>query len=204
NGYLTRAEIFLSGEFLTIYTLIGGIFALYQGINEIGGKIEDHTIINYLSKKISRSSFFLWQSITNFYYLISSNALVWIGIYLSFVTFTTQENLPFGYFFWGFISTSILFSTICSLAQLLSISFNRNIAIFSGIATLVFSWFLNSLSNLSSYTAWLKPLSIYYYLNIDKLQSDFGLDLFRLIVLILLASAGYWVGERKLLQKNIY
>jgi ABC-type transport system involved in multi-copper enzyme maturation permease subunit len=204
-GYLTQVEKFLSGQFLTIYTLIGAVFALFQGVGEIGGKIDDRTISNFLTKNISRSSFYTLQFITNLIFLFASNVIVWLSIYWSFRLFTTtQNNISTDYFVYGSLSTSVLFVTICGIGQAWSTIVSKNIAQFSGIGILVISWFLNSLSSIDGYPDWLRPWAIFYYLNVDKLRDEFAADSYRLTVLVVVYLVSLVIGVVIFRKKDMY
>ena len=204
SGYLTQVERFLSGEFLTIYTLIGAVFAFFQGLNEVGGKIDDRSISNFLTKNISRSSYYILQLVANLIFLLTSNALVWTSIYWSFRFFTSGVDIPVDYFVNGIISTSVLFVCISGFGQLLGIILPKSPAQYSGISFLVFSWFLNSLSNIQGYPEWLKPVSAFYYLNIPKLRDELSLDFTRINVLILVFIVCIVVGLIIFRKKDLY
>jgi|LakMenEpi03Aug12_release.lakeMendotaPanAssembly.Ray.scaffolds.fasta_scaffold274231_2 ABC-type transport system involved in multi-copper enzyme maturation permease subunit len=204
TGYLTQVEKFLSGQFLTVYTLIGTIFALIQGVYEIGGKVEDRTISNYLTKNISRTELYLSQFFANLVFFVTSSGVVWGLVYGFFRIFSDQSEISIEYFLATFLMTSALFVTTAGAGQLLGILFPKNIAQLGGIGVLVFSWFLNSLSSIGGFPEWLKPFSPFYYLNVLKLRDEFAVDWSRFGVLMSVYVACLVVGILVFRKKDLY
>ena len=204
SGYLTEVEKFLSGQFMTVYTLIGTIFALIQGVGVVGGVIEDRTISNYITKNISRLNFYAGKFLINLVFFATSGAAVWGLVYLFFDIFSSQSELSLGYFFAAYFATSTLFIVVSGIGQLLGVILPKNIAQLGGIGFLVFTWFLNSLSSISGYQECIKPTSIFYYLNSTKLRDDFTFDIDRLAVLYVVYLISLVVGIIIYRQKDVH
>lgn len=202
--YLTKVEKFISGQFLTIYTLGGTVFALFIGVNEVGGKIEDGTWVQFHTKNISRIQLYLLQNLSNIIFLGLSSILVWLGLFLEFkLLATSQSDISLQYFTVSALATFCLFVCATSFGQLLGIIVSKIQAQAFGSSVLVFMWFLNSLSTTSGYPEWLKPVSLYFYINVPRLRDQFSLDFPKILVLILLSITFTIAGSLFFRQKDL-
>jgi ABC-type transport system involved in multi-copper enzyme maturation permease subunit len=204
TGYLTRVENFLSGQFLTFYTLIGSVFAYFQGINEVSGKIDDKTITFYITRNLSRTMFYILQFVSNFIYFFTSGAIVWSVLYLLFRIFTSQDTIRVEYFIYGFISTGVLFLTIATFGQFLGVLWSRTKTQYLGAGLIIFSWFLNSLSSLEGFPEFLNNWSFFYYLNVPKLRDEFLPDITRLSVLLIFLLISLVLGKIIFRRKDLF
>jgi ABC-type transport system involved in multi-copper enzyme maturation permease subunit len=204
EDYLSKVENFLSGQFLTLFTLAGTVFGVMIGVGEIGGKIEDGTLVHFMTKNLSRIQIYLLQNLTNIVFLGVSNVIIWAGIYLEFKLFaTSQSDIHSQFFALGCLATWLMFVAASSFGQFLGAWFSKNIAQYSGITILVFMWFLHGLSNTDGYPDWLKPLTIFYYLDVPKLRDEFLLDTSRTLVFVLITIISVIFGSAIFRQKDL-
>lgn len=203
TNYLSSAETFLSGQFLTFYTLIGSIYGLYIGAGEVGGKIEDKTIGTFLGKGISRTSFYITQFVTNSLAIVLASSLIWLIIFGEFVWLTSQEEISQQYFGSAAIGTSLLILTWSSVGQALGVFFSQKIARSLGAGLIVFSFFLNNLGEFGGLPEWTLPLTPFYYLDLDLLRDNFELDWSGLSVLLIVSFVALTIGTFRFRNKNI-
>jgi hypothetical protein len=193
QSYVSKAESFLSGQFLTLYLLVSSIFAFISGNYVIAGKIEDKVITTWLTKSLSRSTLYLAQGFVNVLFFWLSGLLVWSGAVVLFELLSTS-SLDTSYAFSGFISTAMLITTWAFIGQasgsVLSSKINQGL----GIGVILISFFMNSLSNIEGYPDWLKPLSLFYYVDIPALRDDFLINWDRLWVLPVIGLIGFVIG----------
>ncbi|GAB4148616.1 MAG: hypothetical protein OHK0017_11500 [Patescibacteria group bacterium] len=201
ENYLSKVESFVSGQFLSIFILIGSIFAYFIGVGEIGGKIYDRTIANWLTKNLSRTQIYLGQWLTSVALFTVSNAAIWGLMYYMFDLFSDQSELSKLYFTYAAIGTLGLFLTWNAFGQMVSVVAGRAKSIPIGSTFIVFSWFVNNLANLNGFPQWIKPFSINNYFNIILLRDNFELDWAKTIGLVgftlLFMLAGLLLFRRK-------
>lgn len=204
NDYLTHVEKFLSGQFLSVYMLAGGIFALFMGVGSIGGKIEDSTIANLLNKPFSRATIYLTQAITNIVSLIIASAATGAIMYGLFAAFSGQKSISVQYFVSAFSGATIIFITVALLGQLLGMVIGKVKAQAAGSAFIVFSFFLNGLGALAGAPTWLQNTSIFYYFNTVQLRDFYNLDMRRLAVLLVASAVFLIIGTLWFRRKDLY
>lgn len=203
TNYLSSVETFISGQFLTLYTLIGSIYGLYLGVGEVGGKIHDKTIGAFLGKGVSRSSYYITQVVTNLLAIAGTSALVWSVIYLQFTVLTAQADISVEYFTKAAVSTSLLTITWSNLGQALGVFIEQQKAKSIGAAMIVTSFFLNNLGEFGGLPDWMTPLSLFYYLDLNLLRDSFALEWSQLGILILVTGVSLILGIIKFRHKNI-
>ncbi len=197
-------ENFFSGQFLTIYTLAGSVFALFIGIAIIGGKIEDGTIAGFLTKPLRRSQIYLGSFINNVIFLVLSSAAIGTVVYELFNLLTRQAYISTQYFINAFLSTTIVFITVLAAGQLLGLFLAKSRAHALGAFLIVLTWFVNSLGSLQGFPQWLRPFSPFYYFNNAQLRDTFTLDWHHLIVLPAATSLLVVIGVFLFRKKDIY
>jgi ABC-type transport system involved in multi-copper enzyme maturation permease subunit len=200
--YLSKAETFLSGEFLTSLFLIGAIYSSVIGVNSLGGKITDKTIINVFTKKISRPYIYLAESIVNLLSNLLSNLLIGIGTFISF-SLILDESISIQFILNAFIAVFLIMLFFSQLGQLLGITLNKgtSVGVTAGIASI--GWLLDSLKNLEDYPDILKPLTPYYYFNSDRLAQEYTLDM-KITVLVVFSIIFAALGVYYFRRKNVY
>ena len=204
TNYLTDAESFLSGEFLSYYTLIGGIYAFMFGANLIANKIEDGSITLLITKHIPRSHFYGLQGLISLIFFSASSIAIWSVLFILFEFFSNQEELSTLYFYSAGLSTTLLFLAFAGLGQAFSLMIERKMARTIGIGVIVFAWFINSLSSVENFPEWLEPLSPFYYLNAEMLREDYMVDIQRLNVIIIAYIITIIVGIYTYRRKDLY
>jgi ABC-type transport system involved in multi-copper enzyme maturation permease subunit len=199
--YLTQVEKFLSGQFLSVYMLAGSIFSVFLGVSAIGGKIEDATIANLLTKSFSRVRIYVTQAATNIALLLVASIGTGLSMFTIFKLISNQENISTHYFISTFTGTAILFITLALLGQLLGMVIGKAHGQAAGSALVVMSFFVNGLGALAGVPSWLQKCSVFYYFNTIELRDLYSLDWMRLLVLItgslLLLLAGSILFRRK-------
>jgi len=202
TDYLTKPENFLSGQFLTIYLLAGSIFAVILGVNAIGGKVHDKTILNYVTKRLSRMSIFLLQAAVILVTLMVMNLVVGITLLISFNLFSGSEP-SLSYMVSTFIGAATVFITFAAIGLIAGVKMEKSHALAFGSAIAIISFFVNGLGALAGVPAWLQKCSLYYYFDTTHLRDFYSLDA-RIFVLIglslLLIIAGAFIFRRK----NLY
>lgn len=202
-NYLSKPETFLSGQFLTIFSLIGSIFTLIMGVNEIGEKIVNGTIVNWLNKNISRVQLYVLQAVANIIYIIVSNTLVWLGIYTAFTLFADTDSLSTDYFVYGSIGTGLLFLAWASIGQALGVLLPKSLAQNIGIGVIVLSWFINNLSTIQGFPSWARPFSLFYFFDNVKLRDEFMLNADRALILPIIILISILIGTLYFRHRDI-
>ena len=204
ENYLTQVETFASGQFLTLLTLVSGIFASFVGVGAVASKIEKKTIINFLSLPISRVSYFSLTSLVNVLFFAISNLIICFGLYGMFSILTEQDEISLEYFGYMFVGTFGLQLFFLTLAQLLSNFLERSKVLASVSAFVILSWFLNSLLNLASLPDFIKFALPYYYFDTTYLSQNFELD-WSLLWFLFASSLILWIlGLIGFAKKSVY
>lgn len=197
--YLTKPENFLSGQFLTIYLLAGSIFAVILGVNAVGGKIQDKTILNFLTKKLSRTSIYLSQAIVIAATLVVMNVTVGATLLAAFNIFSGAET-SLKYIVSTFVGSVIIFMTFAAIGLFTGVLLEKQRATALCSAVAVISFFMNGLGTLAGVPSWLQKSSLYYYFNPEHLRDYYAIDtrIFVLVALIaLFLAAGAYVFRKK-------
>jgi len=201
--YLDSIENFVGGEFLTFYALIGGIFAVFAGVGRIRAKITDKTLSHLLSSQFTRTQIFVAGLLSNMLFFSTAAALIGCGMYWLFDLITNQDSISVDFFVASFVSLTIVHVAIVAAAQTAGIILRRN-AVSLGTGLVIFTWFTDSLSTLDGFPDWLKPVSPFWYVNMEKITQDYQLDWGRLsVVLVFLISvsvAGVFLFRKKNIQ----
>ncbi|NJK71152.1 MAG: ABC transporter permease subunit [Thermales bacterium] len=194
NSYLSTVENFVSGQFYTLYLLIGSVFAFYMGVGEIGGKIDDKTIGQWLTKTMSRSNLFTNQFLTNFIALSITNISINLLLYIQLIIFTNQESISQKYFFAITISTLIFFFSWASIGQLVGIFMEKSKAQGLGAGIIIISWFINTLSSIGGFPDWLNKLSIFTLFDIVNIRDNFEINWLHILTLICISLLSLLIG----------
>ncbi len=192
--YVTRAESFLSGQFLTLYMLVGSIFAYISGNYVIASKIEDKIITTWLTKGISRSTLYLSQGFVNILYFWVSGFLVWAGAVVLF-ELLSSSSLDTDYALAGYISTTMLLTAWTLIAQGMGSYLSAKINQGLGLGIVLISFFMNSLSSIEGYPEFLKPLSLFYYVDVPTIRDEFMIDWQRLWILPVIGLVVFTIGS---------
>ncbi len=200
--YLSKPENFLSGQFLTVYLLAGSIFAVIMGVNAIGGKVYDKTILNMLTKRFSRVSILVLQAIVIAITLVTINIVVGTTLFLSFNLLSGSE-LSHTYIIATFIGAAIIFMTFAAIGLVAGIMLEKSHASAVGSAIAVISFFVNGLGALAGAPSWLQKCSVYYYFNTTHLREFYALDA-RVFVLIALTASLLVLGGLAFRKRNLY
>jgi ABC-type transport system involved in multi-copper enzyme maturation permease subunit len=204
NDYLTKSEKFLSGQFLSVYLLAGGIFSVFMGIGAVGSKIEDKTIANLLTKPLSRVSIYVAQALTNAITLLLASCGAGAVIFGLFSTLGTEKNLSTSYFVGAFVGAGCVFITFSLLGQLLGMLGGKGHGQAIGGALVFGSFFLNGLGALAGVPSWLQKCSLFYYLDSAQLRDTYHLNGPRLIILAIVAVVLLIAGVTWFRRKDIY
>jgi ABC-type transport system involved in multi-copper enzyme maturation permease subunit len=193
SNYVSKPESFLSGQFLTLYILIGSIFSWLAGNHVIAGKIEDQLITTWLSKKLSRSTIYLSQGLVNLMFFWLAGALVWLAM-LGLFEILSTSSIDYDYAISGFVLTSILYSTWVFVGHGIGSFIPSKINQGLGIGVIIISFFLNTLSSIKGYPNWLKPFSLFYYIDIPILRDEYRINWEGMWVLPVIAVTFYVAG----------
>lgn len=201
NDYFNSVENLLNGEFLTFYNLAGSILACFLGVGAVGAKLENKTLAQYLTKKISRIHYYLAQFATNTLFLFIAAIIIAPILYLSFIILTNQKSISVGYFTGLFLGTFLIQFIFLALAQVLGTGLGRSKSLAMSCGVAAFSWFLNSISELKGFPQWLKYVSPFYYFDskylISNLSFDWGRGWLLVVLTIIFVVAGALVFDRK-------
>lgn len=204
NDYASSVENLISGQFLTLHLLIGAIFSYIIGLGEIGGKIDDHTIFQWLSSRLSRSSLFISQFITNSLFLLIGAVCIWAGLFVQFELLTSQENISQHYFGSAALSTGIFCIACTSLGQLLGVIVPRKIGQNVGIGYIIFAFFINSLSKINGFPESLNILSIFRLVDVVMLRDDYTINSNNIYSLMALTAISISIGILFFRTKDIH
>jgi len=204
SGYLNTVESFLSGQFASVFSLSGAILSIIIGVGLIGAKIENKTIVFWLSKNISRLGLYFTKFLTQSLVFTLANLLIAICMYFSFYFLSNQKEISKQYFIVLFLACNSLFVTMLSFGMFLGLIFNRSKAQAIGISIVALSWVLNALSTLGDYPNWAKYISVFYFLDLTQIRDKYEIDPYKLLILgavsIVFLIAGILIFRRK----NIY
>ncbi len=204
DNYLSQVETFASGQFLALSLLIGGIFAGFVGAGLVSSKIEERTIMNYLSLPVSRFWYFSLATLVNLLFFLIANILICLGLFALANFLTNQEEVSLEYFIYLFIGILGVQLFFLGLSQFLGMLLDRGqvVAINSGFA--VATWFLDGLYDLANLPDFGKFFLPFYYFDIQYLSNNFELDWSLLWVLFFSAIIFWIAGLILYLRKSIY
>lgn len=200
--YLTKPENFLSGQFLTVYLLAGSIFSVIMGVNAVGGKIQDKTIVTYLTKRLSRISIYLMQAIVLLISLIVMNSVVGAALFVSFHLFSGSDP-SLKYIAATFLGSITIFTTFAVIGLCAGVLVDKSRATAFGSALAVISFFINGLGTLAGVPSWLQKFSLYYYFDTQQLRDFYVID-GRILVLIVLSIVLTIFGSHIFRKKDLY
>lgn len=203
TNYLNSVETFISGQFLSLFALVGSVYAVYLGIGEIGGKINDKTISVYMSKNISRTSLYLTTAATNSIIIFCSNCFIWLVLYAQMHFFTSQDSISVQYFWSAALITSLIMITWTIIGQFLGIILDSPAARGLGAAYIVFGYFINNLSALTNFPEWVNPITLFYFLDAELLRDEFEVGSNNIVVLISISILFLLLGVIRFRKKNI-
>lgn len=198
SSYLTQVESFISGQFLTFYLLIGGIFLTIIGINSISGKIQNGQITEYLFSPNTRPQIFSGIYLANLIFILIANLFVTTALFLSAHFLTSQETISTNYFLFFYLGNIVLqffflnFGLLCGLI----LPPIKQVGIGAGLA--VASWFINTILNLTDLPENLRLISPFYYFDTALLSNDFELNpaltivIFMIGIVLLIISYFKW------------
>jgi hypothetical protein len=175
-----------------------------MGLNELGGKINDRTISQWLTKDISRISLSFSQWFLNTIYLSLSSFLIWSSLYFCFSILTEQDIIAIEYFIFAALGTGLLFIAWMSIGHFAGLIISKNIAQNGGIALIVLSWFWNSLSSLGGFEEELRAISLFYLFDNAYLRDNFQLEPNRLWILLIISLLFVIVGSLIFRRKNLF
>jgi|GEM_PF-4635270 len=189
NNYLEQIESFISGQFLTFYLLIGGIYLTMVGINSISGKIQNGQILEYIFRPYTRSQVFIGVYLSNLIFIVVSNFIVTISLFLSAEYLTDQSDISLNYFIFFYLGNILLQFFFLNLGLLFGLLVASGKQVGIGIGMVVASWFINNILNLTDLPKALRFISPFYYFDTSLLSSDFALDNFLSILILFMAIA---------------
>jgi ABC-type transport system involved in multi-copper enzyme maturation permease subunit len=204
NGYLSKVETFLSGQFASFFSLVGSIMGLMMGVGTLGSKIENKTITFWFSKNISRTSIYITKFLVKSLLFTLSNALIGLIMYFSFYYLTDQKEISTTYFVSLLGATTLLHVTSVSIGMFLGVVIEKSKTQAIGISILTLSWFLNALSSVGNYPEWAKYLSVFYFLNLTQIRDDFSLDIVKFGILGAVGLVFLIVGVLVFRRKSIF
>jgi ABC-type transport system involved in multi-copper enzyme maturation permease subunit len=187
SGYFSKVENFVSGEFLTLYTLMGSIFAVFLGVGAIGGRLENGQITSQLNQNLSRFQIIFSQIIINLIFLVKSGLLIGFFAYFAFSFFTGQQ-VSSKYFIMAMLGSFGLQFLGLALGFLLGLFFTKSTAQSVGGGLIAASWLFNGLKDTAGYPEEIKPLSVFYYFDIELLRAEFTLNWTYFSILIAISS----------------
>lgn len=203
-GYLSRVESFVSGQFMFIYLLAGSIFSFAMGTDVIGRRIQDRTIANLLTKPVPRGRLYTSLLAANLAALALGGLLIGLLSWLLFDRLSGQTEVSGRYFASLHAGSTLVFMVFAALGQFAGALLNGGRAILWGAGVAVISWFLETLGGLADLPAWVQQLSVYHYIDIALLRTDFALSGSKSLVLAGLLLALTLAGVAYFKRKNIF
>ncbi len=199
SGYFSQVENFVAGQFLTLYTLTGGVFGVFMGVGSIRSKVESHYLPTILTQRQSRRSIAISEVIIQTIFWIISALLVGLGSWAIFGFFTEQDSISGQFFLFAMVGSLSIQLFGVSIGLFLSMLWKSSVAQSVGSGLIAVTWLLDGLSDTPGYPETFKPFSPFYYFDVELLRDEFILNWSQWGVLmsvsLVLAVLSVWIFE---------
>ncbi len=199
QGYFSQVENFVAGQFLTLYTLTGGVFGVFMGVGAIRGKIESHYLQTLLSQHQSRWQIAISEVVIQIVFWLMSALLVGFLSWGIFGFFTEQESVSGQFFFFAMLGSLSIQLFGLAIGLFFGILWKAAVAQSLGSGLIAITWLLNGLKDTPGYPEVLKLFSPFYYFDVALLREEFSINWsswwFLMMISLALASLSVWIFQ---------
>jgi ABC-2 type transport system permease protein len=171
---------YINTELVELLILCASIFGAYIGIRTIAKEISNKSLLFVVTKPVNRMTIFYGKALSTIILTILSNITLFVTLAVGVELFTTS-NSPNEYIFFAFLVVTIYQLLYFSLGLLLGIVIEEGPGLGIGIMTVVLTFVINIISNLSKDFDFLRFVTPYFYLDLSPLISGGSLDNYRLV-----------------------
>jgi ABC-type transport system involved in multi-copper enzyme maturation permease subunit len=175
SGYFSQVENFVSGQFLTLYTLAGGVMGIFMGVGAIRGKIDSGYIGTVLMQPHKRWQVALSEWVIQLIFCLLSAGIVALSSWYLFSQFTSQEEVSLQFFIMAMLGSVSIQVFSSGLGMFLGMYIPSSSAQAIGSGFIMITWFLNGLADVSGFPDVLKPFSPFYFFDVSNLYSEYSL-----------------------------
>lgn len=171
---------------LTLYML----FAVGVPTGLLAGEVQKGTMELILSRQVNKTHVYICAGLITITGMFALVLVMFGGTIFATNLYDFGQAIPLYSFFKAAINGGILASAVGGIALLTAACFQRNTAVWLTVAYLVANYFVSVIAEWWSPMKWLKPATIFYYVNGQKIFSGGGWPWgdMGVLVLILLVS----------------
>lgn len=200
---ITQVEGYYNAQVFVLYLLATGIFGVFLGINVLSREIRNKSIVFLLTKTSDRNFIFFSKLSSLTFVNIVSNLLFVLFGYLSYIFFTSAEDISIKFFFYSYI-IAILFTFLSTIVGLiLGLVFGDSRGLGIGVLIFIGTFMINAVSGLEGVPGFVKFTTPYYYLGTDKLAQTQELFMPEILVILAVSILIMLISNRLFHQENI-
>lgn len=182
---LTKLNEFFNTKFLSLFVIINAIFGAFLIASITGKEINDTSIVQIFTKKISRTKILLSKYTSFTILMILSNVISLVLSYLTAVIFI-KEGVSLQFFVVGYIASFLAQMVFATIAMFVSVAWNESIALFSAIGLSLGLFTFDAVSRFKGMPEFAKFLTPFYYLDLKGTASTETLKFENVLILAVL------------------
>ena len=175
---------------LTLYML----FAVGVPTGLLAGEVQKGTMELILSRQVTKIHVYICAGFITITGMFALVLVMFGGTIVATNLYDFGQAIPLYSFFKAAINGGLLASAVGGIALLAAACFQRNTAVWLTVAYLVANYFVSVIAEWWSRMTWLKPTTIFYYVNGQKIFSGGGWPLGDMSVLVLILAVSTILG----------
>ena len=175
---------------LTLYML----FAVGVPTGLLAGEVQKGTMELILSRQVTKSHVYICAGLITITGMFALVLVMFGGTVFATNVYEFSQEIPLYSFFKAAINGGILASAVGGIALLAAACFQRNTAVWLTVAYLVVNYFVSIIAEWWPLMKWLKPTTIFYYVNGQKIFGGGGWPLGDMSVLVLILAVSTILG----------
>jgi ABC-2 type transport system permease protein len=167
---------------LTLYML----FAVGVPTGLLAGEVQKGTMELILSRQVTKTQVYICSGLITITGMFALVIVMFGGTVFAINVYEFSQEVPLYSFFKAAINGGILASAVGGIALLAAACFQRNTAVWLTVAYLVANYFVSIIAEWWPRMKWLKPTTIFYYVDGEKIFTEAGWPLGDMGVLVLI------------------
>ena len=153
---------------LTLYML----FAVGVPTGLLAGEVQKGTMELILSRQVTKTHVYICSGLITITGMFALVLVMFGGTVFATNVYEFSQEIPLYSFFKAAINGGILASTVGGIALLAAACFQRNTAVWLTVAYLVANYFVSIIAEWWPRMKWLKPTTIFYYVDSAKIFNE--------------------------------
>ncbi|MDT8299924.1 MAG: hypothetical protein RQ760_00480 [Sedimentisphaerales bacterium] len=167
---------------LTLYML----FAVGVPTGLLAGEVQKGTMELILSRQVTKIHVYICAGLITITGMFALVMVMFSGTMLAINVYEFSQEVPLYSFFKAAINGGILASVAGGIALLSAACFQRNTAVWLTVAYLVANYFVSIIAEWWPRMKWLKPTTIFYYVDGERIFTKAGWPLDDMVILVLI------------------